>query len=77
MSKLPVIKARELIRVLEQMGFWKHAQVGSHAQFKNASGKRVTVPVHAGKDITKKTLRGIIDDLELSVDDFVALLRKR
>ncbi len=57
MPKLPVIKARELIKVLNKLGFYKHHQVGSHAQFKHPDGRRITVPIHPGKDITKKPLK--------------------
>lgn len=74
MPKLPVIQAKELIRVLEKLGFTKFHQVGSHAQFKNPDGRRVTVAIHSGRDIGKKTLKGIIDDLDLSVEEFTALL---
>lgn len=75
MAKLPIIKARVLIRVLEKLGFFKHHQVGSHAQFKHADGRRVTVSMHGGKDIGRKTLRGIINDLEISIEDFIKILR--
>ncbi len=77
MPKLPVIKAKELIRVLNKLGFFEHHRVGSHAQFKNSGGKRVTVPVHLGKDINKGTLGGIIKDSDLTVDEFIAVLKKR
>ncbi|MBI2122421.1 MAG: type II toxin-antitoxin system HicA family toxin [Candidatus Sungbacteria bacterium] len=76
MSKLPIIKTKELIRVLEKLGFFKHHQVGSHAQYKDLRGRRITVPIHAGKDIKKKILRGIISDLEMTVDDFIKFLKK-
>lgn len=75
MSKLPILKAKELIRVLEKLGFFKYHQVGSHAQFKHSDGRRITVPIHGGKDIGKKMLRGIIDDLKIDVDEFVKILR--
>ena len=76
MPKLPVIKSRELIRVLLRLGFFKYHQVGSHAQFKHSGGKRITVPIHPGKDIGKKMLNGIIDDLEITVEKFIYLLKK-
>ena len=75
MPKLPVLKAKELIRVLTRLGFYKHHQVGSHAQFKHSDGSRVTVPIHQGKDIGRKTLKGIIGDLDLSVEEFIKILR--
>lgn len=75
MSKLPILKAKELIRVLEKLGFFKYHQVGSHAQFKHMDGRRTTVPIHAGKDIGKKMLRGIITDINIAVEDFLKILR--
>lgn len=74
--KLPVIKVQELVRVLNKLGFFKFHQVGSHAQFKHPDGRKTTVPIHYGRDVKKKMLRGIIDDLDISVDEFVILLKK-
>ena len=74
MPKLPVIKVRELIRVLERLGFFRHHQVGSHAQYKHLDGRRITVPMHYGRDVRKNMLRGIIDDLDITVDELKELL---
>ncbi|PIQ69132.1 MAG: hypothetical protein COV91_00530 [Candidatus Taylorbacteria bacterium CG11_big_fil_rev_8_21_14_0_20_46_11] len=76
MPKLPIVKARELIRALEKYGFLLSHFVGSHAQLKNAFGKRITVPVHSNKEITPKTLKCVLRDAELSVEKFIELLRK-
>lgn len=76
MPKLPAVKAREVIRALQRLGFFQYHQVGSHAQFKNFDGQRITIPIHAGKDIGKKTLKGILNDLDISVEEFIKLLRK-
>lgn len=76
MPKIPVIKPKELIRVLQKLGFFKHHQVGSHAQFKHPDGHRITVPIHSGKDLKRKILKGIIDDLEMEVEKFISLLKK-
>ena len=75
MPKLPVVKARELIRVLEKLGFYRCHQVGSHAQFKNRDGLKVTVPIHGGKEIGKKTVSGILADINLSIEEFIRLLK--
>ena len=71
MPKLPVLKGKELIRVLIKLGFFEYHRVGSHAQFKHNDGRRITVPVHGGKDIMTGTLRGIINDLGMSVEEFI------
>lgn len=75
MPKLPIIKAKDLIRVLNQLGFFEFHRVGSHVQFKHVDGRRITVPVHAGKDIKKKILKGIINDIDISVVEFIKILK--
>lgn len=75
MPKLPIIKSKELIRALNNLGFFEFHRVGSHAQFKHSDGRRITVPIHAGKDINKKTLRGIINDLDIPVEEFIKILK--
>mgnify|MGYP001583990901 CR=1 FL=1 len=75
MAKLPVVKTRALVRTLLRLGFYKYHQVGSHAHFKHLDGRRTTVYIHEGTDVGRKTLKGIIIDLNMTVDEFVAALR--
>jgi predicted RNA binding protein YcfA (HicA-like mRNA interferase family) len=73
--KLPVVRAREVIRVAEKLGFVLDRQKGSHAVYRRASdGARVVIPVHAGKDLKPKMLAGIIEDLGLTVERFREML---
>ncbi len=75
MPKPPSIRARVVVRVAESMGFIFDRQRGSHAVYYRASDKRrVVIPMHGSKDLKPGTLRGIITDLRLTVDDFVAKL---
>jgi len=74
MPKLPVLRARELIKVLHKLGFGLFHQVGSHAQFKNAKGIKVTVPIHGRKEIGRKTLKGIVNDLDMTIEEFMEFL---
>lgn len=72
---LPQVKAKDLIRVVEQLGFELDRQKGSHAIFYRPSDKaRVVIPVHSGRDIKPKTLRGIIDDMRITPERFKELL---
>jgi hypothetical protein len=50
------------------------APKGSHAIYKNAEGKRATVPIHSGRTLHPKVLQNILRDAGLNVDEFVALL---
>jgi len=55
--KLPVITAKKLIKILHKKGFVKVRQSGSHTIFRNSEGNRVTIPVHASKDLGKGLLK--------------------
>ena len=72
--KLPAITAKEAVRVAEQLGFTFRRQRGSHAIYVRASDEaRVVIPMHLG-DLKRKTLRGIIQDLRISVEEFQTML---
>ena len=76
MSRLPVLSAREVIRILEQVGFEVVRQRGSHVRLKHEDGRVVTVPVHSGQDISRGLLRKILRDAELSPKHLEDLLKR-
>jgi len=61
-ERLPRLTAKEIVRVLEQRGFALARSSGSDHIYKNPAGKRVTVPVHAGKTLHPKVLQSIPRD---------------
>lgn len=72
MPDVPSLKAREVISRLAAFGFAIERQTGSHCILKKPGHKwLVTVPVHAGKDVKKGTLRGIIQDAGLTIEEFI------
>ena len=73
--QMPAVKAKELVRIAQQLGFEFRRQTGSHAIYvRRSDERRVVIPMHAGKDIKRKTLRAIIDDLGISLDEFQEML---
>ncbi len=72
MPKLPSLKPRQVVRALEKAGFYRARQRGSHLQLKKGN-LLVTVPMHAG-DLNPATLRSIIRQAQMTVDEFMALL---
>lgn len=75
MTKLPVVPARDVVRVAETLGFVFDRQKGSHAVYLRLSDKRrVVIPMHQGRDLKPGTLRGILDDMGVSVERFSELL---
>jgi predicted RNA binding protein YcfA (HicA-like mRNA interferase family) len=71
MPKLPSIRAREFVRVAMSVGFVLDRQRGSHAIYYRAmDNKRIVVPMHGSSDLKPGTLRGLIADIGLTVDQF-------
>ncbi|HEX8948176.1 MAG TPA: type II toxin-antitoxin system HicA family toxin [Dissulfurispiraceae bacterium] len=70
MSKLPVISGQELCRVLKKTGYSIDHQTGSHIILRNENPpyRRLTVPKH--KEIAKGTLRAILRQAGLTVEEF-------
>lgn len=73
-SKLPVVTARQAMKVLEHIGFQPIRQSGSHVTYRHIDGGWTIVSVHPGKTVPKGTLRKIIRDAGLTVEEFVDLL---
>ena len=74
MPRLPRVTAREIIAVLEKKGFLLARQSGSHKIYKDAAGKRVTVPFHAQKVLHPKLLRSIMRDAGIGTEELESLL---
>ena len=73
MTKLPRVSSRECITALEKVGFIAVRQKGSHVVMRRSEPyARTVVPIN--KEVPPGTLRSILRDAQLTVDDFVALL---
>ena len=74
MPKAPVLKPREVEKILFALGFAAVRQRGSHKQYRHTDGRATTVPHHAGRDISPNLLRQIAHDIGVTVDEFIAHL---
>lgn len=66
MGKLPVLKPREVIKLLEKKGFVEVRQKGSHKQFRHSDGRATTIPFHQGQDISPILFKQIAKDIGLT-----------
>lgn len=71
MGKIPILKSKEVIKILNKLGFIEVRQKGSHKQFKHPDGRLTTVPVHKGRDISPVLLRVIAKDIGLNILEFI------
>jgi predicted RNA binding protein YcfA (HicA-like mRNA interferase family) len=77
MPKLPRITSRKLLQVLSRAGFYIHHQTGSHANLPHRTNAQlhVVVPRRNG-DLALETLKSIIIQSDMTVEEFVALLNQ-
>ena len=71
MGTIPVLKPREVVAILERLGFVQVRQRGSHCQYRHPDGRGTTVPFHVGQDISPILLRKIAQDIGLTVQEFL------
>ena len=72
MPKLPILKPRKVSKALERAGFILARQKGSHRIYiKDRLG--VMIPYH-NKDLKPKTLKHIIKQSGLEIEEFIRLL---
>jgi len=73
-SVLPRVSGREVVKALAKVGYEQDRQRGSHIILRRETypHRRVVVPDH--KEVAKGTLRSIIRETGLTVDEFNALL---
>jgi predicted RNA binding protein YcfA (HicA-like mRNA interferase family) len=68
-ERLPRLTSKDLIRALKKLGFFEVRSRGSHFILMDADGRRkVTIPLHAGKILPIGTMKGILDDAEITAE---------
>ena len=74
MAALPVVSGREAVKALGKIGYEVDRQRGSYIILRQTEPphRRLTIPDH--RELRRGTLRAIIRQAGLSVDEFVALL---
>jgi len=70
MSKLVLIDAPSLEKLLIKIGFFKVRQRGSHTFYRHTDGRTTTIPFHVGKELPRPLLREILREINLNVDEY-------
>ncbi|MBU4299336.1 type II toxin-antitoxin system HicA family toxin [Patescibacteria group bacterium] len=73
-SRMPMLKAKDIIRVLKVLGFFEVRTKGSHIFFKHPDGRVSLVPKHGGEDIGRGLLRQILREIKITPEEFSKLL---
>lgn len=70
MSRLKLVDAKTMERLLLRLGFKKARQKGSHAFYRHADGRTTTIPHHKSRTLARPLIREILREIELSIDDY-------
>ena len=72
--ELPILKPKQVVAALEKAGFQIRGQTGRHLiMYKSGIRHPISIPQHPG-DLPKGTLRTIIRQAGLTVDEFLGFL---
>ena len=75
MSKLQIINASRMEKILFDLGFYKSRQKGSHAFYRHSDGRTTVIPHHK-KDLSRIIIYEILKDINISTDEYNILLHK-
>lgn len=70
MTKLRIVSARRMEKLLFALGFEWTRQKGSHAFYRHPDGRTTTVPHHRGRDLPRPLIHDILKDIGLTVDEY-------
>ena len=76
MTKLPLIDAERMEKLLLLLGFNKVRQKGSHAFYRHPDGRTTTIPHHSGRILARPLIRELLREVQLSVDEYNDYLKK-
>ncbi|MGH9779900.1 MAG: type II toxin-antitoxin system HicA family toxin [Candidatus Acidiferrales bacterium] len=74
MTRLPRLKAKQLIRALRRASFEVIRIRGSHHYLKHPDGRATIVPLHAGETLGLGLLKSVLEDVEMTSEQLRDLL---
>lgn len=76
MSRLRIIDARKMEKLLFKLGFERIRQKGSHVFYRHPDGRTTSVPHHRGRDLARPLIKEILREIELNSDEYEEYLMK-
>ena len=77
MTKLPPLRAREVVKGFQALGFQRVRQKGSHAIFHHTDCRRAIIPIHPTKTVSPYLISDILKQLEINEEQFLRAAGRR
>jgi len=74
MTKPPLLSGKKIVKAFEKIGYYRVSQKGSHIKIRNDTSQ-ITLIIPDHKEVDRWTLRGIIKDAELTIEEFTRMLK--
>jgi len=76
LSRLKLVNAKTMEKLLLRLGFEKVRQKGSHAFYRHPDGRITTIPHHKARMLARPLIREILREIEVAIDDYNNRLKK-
>ncbi len=73
--KLPVVSGRKIVKALTEIGFEVVGRKGSHIRLRKKNDRTLIVIVTDHSELAKGTLKSILRQANLSVEELLELLK--
>ncbi len=74
MSRLRIVDAKTLEKVVFSLGFERVKQKGSHIFYRHSDGRTTTIPHHGVRVLARPLLREILREIDITVDEYNKIL---
>ncbi len=75
-TKVPIINAKQFEKIILGLGFEIARQKGSHVFYRHPDGRYTTLPHHANQDIGRPLARQILNQVQISPEEFSKLCQQ-
>lgn len=72
-----MIDAKRMEKILLKIGFIKKRQKGSHIFYRHEDGRTTTIPFHSSQDLARPLIREILNEINISVDEYNDLIEDK
>ena len=75
MTKLKLLNAKEMEKLLFRLGFRKIRQKGSHVFYRHSDGRFTTLPHHGKRILSRPLMREVLREIDLTIEEYNDLLK--
>ena len=76
MTRLLPVTGRKMCKILENLGFEKVHQVGSHARYVHTDGRKTVVPLHGNEELSIGLIKEILKQVKITREIYEKMRQK-